>query len=180
MVPGEIDLREFDKLRDEIVARQHSMMALWTAEITVLAASVSFAQKLPEVLVGGAAASICIWMGYVGERRQVNRLGAYIRGELAPRLQTLHPSHPNPLGWEEAVLTRKPKWIEVAWRDSLFVLASIALLVTYVVEIRDSWSVGQLVLVGGVVSLFLLAGWVFVSFKRELKETKKGSEDVAE
>jgi hypothetical protein len=173
MVPGEIDLREFDKLRDEIVARQHSMMALLTAEITVLAASVSFSQKLPEVLVGGAAAAICIWMAHVGERRQVTRLGAYIGHELAPHLRALHPEHPNPLGWQAAVRKRKTKKIEVLWRDVLFILAPTALLGAYFIEVRGAWSRSRSLLVTGVIFLFVLAIWVFASFKREIAATKR-------
>jgi hypothetical protein len=123
----EIDMREFDKLRDEIVSRQSAMTTLTNMELVALGAAVSVSTRLPEALLGAAIVTILLWMSFIAQRQQVLNLGDYIATRLQPRLRT---TSEHALEWERFVRSlpsQRGDW----WSYVLFVAMPIVLLAIY-------------------------------------------------
>ncbi len=138
-----VDLHEFDKLRDEIISRQHAMMTLRGIELAALAAALSLATTLPEALLGVAAVSLLLWSSYISQRHRVATLGMYIGSRLRPRVAR----HDDQFAWEEFIRDNQPETHD-RWNHIIFWLPSVLLAVFYWVVIetqcdsRSSWVVG--------------------------------------
>jgi hypothetical protein len=123
----EIDLREFDRLRDEIQNRGAHMVTFMQMEFVAVGAAVSVAAKLPEALLGASVASFLLWMPYVEDRIQIANLGWYIGTRLAPLLRK---TNPDALGWEIWVHMNAPErhaW----WTVLTFAVPAVGLMVAY-------------------------------------------------
>lgn len=94
----EVQLAEFEQLRQEIVTRINLAYALIAIDLTVLGAGLTLFDKLPEVVVGLAVASSFLWLIFIDHAAQVYKLAAYISLWLAPALRTAVPGS---LRWEE-------------------------------------------------------------------------------
>lgn len=96
--PVEVQLKEFEQLRQEIVARINLAYALIALELTVLGAGLTVFDKFPEVVVGLAVASSFLWLIFIDHAAQVYKLAAYISLWLAPQVRS---DAPGSLRWEE-------------------------------------------------------------------------------
>jgi hypothetical protein len=93
----DIDLAEFDRLREEIDNRTQLSTNLVLAEIAALGAGISVLDKVPDVLLGLSAVSSFLWLLWMDHTEQIYKIAAYIAQQLAPRLRARDPEC---LGWE--------------------------------------------------------------------------------
>lgn len=87
--PGDtrdVDLAEFQKLRDEIMARTQLVNTLVGVELAALGAGISAFTSVPDVLIGLAAVSSFLWLLWLDHAEQVQKIAAYIALRLRPRL----------------------------------------------------------------------------------------------
>ncbi|MFD7976320.1 hypothetical protein [Streptomyces sp. NPDC059071] len=96
--PEEIDITEFQNLRAEINNRTNLAYALITLQLAALGTGLSLMTRLPDVLLGLAAASSFLWLFWVDHAGQVYKIASYIALELSPQL-TAGVSRPV-LRWE--------------------------------------------------------------------------------
>ncbi|MGH3030524.1 MAG: hypothetical protein ACRDNE_07110 [Gaiellaceae bacterium] len=82
----DVDLAEFQKLRDEIMARTQLVNTLVGVELAALGAGISAFTRVPDVLVGLAAVSSFLWLLWLDHAEQVQKIAAYIALRLRPRL----------------------------------------------------------------------------------------------
>src|SRR6266705_1292715 len=94
----EVDLAEFDRLREEIDNRTELSVNLVLAEIAALGAGISVVDKVPDVLLGLAAVSGFLWLLWMDHTEAIHKIALYIAHELAPRIQI---SYAGGLGWEK-------------------------------------------------------------------------------
>lgn len=83
----DIDLAEFQKLRDEITARMQHVNAIVGIELTALGVGISAFTKIPDVLLGLAAVCSFLWLLWLDYAEQVQKIAAYIAIRLRPRLR---------------------------------------------------------------------------------------------
>jgi hypothetical protein len=93
----EIDLAEYDRLRQEVDNRTQIAFGLVGIELTALGVGLASAGALPEVIIGLAVVSAFLWMLWVDQAGQIWKIAAYTGIDLASRLRR---SHPDALGWE--------------------------------------------------------------------------------
>jgi hypothetical protein len=93
----DIDLVEFEKLRDEIAARTQLVNTLVGLELAALGAGISAFTTVPDVLVGLSAVSSFLWLLWLDHAAQVHKIAAYIALRLRPRLAV---SGDDVLRWE--------------------------------------------------------------------------------
>ncbi|MEU9857787.1 hypothetical protein [Streptomyces sp. NPDC047974] len=84
--PEEIDITEFENLRAEINNRTNLAYALITLQLAALGTGLSVMTRLPDVLLGLAAASSFLWLFWVDHAGQVYKIAGYIALELSPQL----------------------------------------------------------------------------------------------
>ncbi|MBT2408469.1 MULTISPECIES: hypothetical protein [unclassified Streptomyces] len=84
--PEEIDVTEFQNLRQEINNRTNLAYALITLQLAALGTGLSVMTRLPDVLLGLAAASSFLWLFWVDHAGQVYKIAGYIALELSPQL----------------------------------------------------------------------------------------------
>jgi hypothetical protein len=82
----DVDLAEFQKLRDEIMARTQLVNTLVGVELAALGAGISAFTTVPDVLIGLAAVSSFLWLLWLDHAEQVQKIAAYIALRLRPRL----------------------------------------------------------------------------------------------
>jgi hypothetical protein len=92
-----VDLAEYERLRGEIDNRTQIANGLFALELTALAAGLASFDAFPDVAIGIAVASTCLWMLWTDQEVQVWKIAAYLEIELAPRLREVNPGA---LGWE--------------------------------------------------------------------------------
>lgn len=93
----EIDLVEFERLRQEIDGRTNLAYGLIALEIAALGAAISVVDKVPDVLLGAAIISSYLWLFWMDHAGQIYKIAAYIAIKLAPRLRTISPGS---MAWE--------------------------------------------------------------------------------
>jgi hypothetical protein len=93
----EVDLAEYDRLRQEVDNRTQIAFGLVGIELTALGVGLASAGTLPEVIIGLAVVSAFLWMLWVDQAGQIWKIAAYTGIDLASRLRR---SHPDALGWE--------------------------------------------------------------------------------
>lgn len=84
--PEEIDVIEFQNLRAEINNRTNLAYALITLQLAALGTGLSVMTRVPDVLLGLAAASSFLWLFWVDHAGQVHKIAGYIALELSPHL----------------------------------------------------------------------------------------------
>ena len=95
----DIDIVEFERLREEIDNRTQISNNLIVAYITALGAGFAFFDKVGEDLfLGLAAVSIFLWLMWIDHTAQIYKIGSYIGRKLAKRLVHIHPQG---FGWEK-------------------------------------------------------------------------------
>ena len=82
----DVDLAEFQKLRDEIMARTQLVNTLVGVELAALGVGISSFTSIPDVLIGLAAVSSFLWLLWLDHAEQVQKIAAYIALRLRPRL----------------------------------------------------------------------------------------------
>lgn len=96
--PGvDVDLAEYDRLRQEVDNRTQIANGLVGLELTALGVGLASAGSLPEVIIGLAVVSAFLWMLWVDHAGQIWKIAAYTGIDLGSRLRR---SHPDALGWE--------------------------------------------------------------------------------
>ena len=95
-----IYLAEFDRLRTESDGRAGIAGQIIIAQIVGLGAGVGFLDKVPDILLGLAAASVLLWLYWCDHTLNIHRIGRYISLVLAPALRDRHPEAPALLAWE--------------------------------------------------------------------------------
>lgn len=100
--PEEIDVTEFQNLRQEINNRTNLAYALITLQLAALGTGLSVMTKVPDVLLGLAAASSFLWLFWVDHAGQVYKIASYIALELSPQLSA--NVHRPVLRWEHFLL----------------------------------------------------------------------------
>ncbi|SNS13591.1 hypothetical protein SAMN06893096_102176 [Geodermatophilus pulveris] len=96
--PLEAHVKEYEQLRQEILARINLAYALIALDLTVLGAGLTVFDTLPDVVAGLAVASSFLWLIFIDHAAQVYKLAAYIALWLAPEIRTAAPGS---LRWEE-------------------------------------------------------------------------------
>jgi hypothetical protein len=86
----QIDLTEFEKLRDEIDNRTDLSKDILLAELTALGAGLALVDKFSDILVGLAGVSTFLWLFWLDHTEQIYKIAAYIGVNLAPRLRGRH------------------------------------------------------------------------------------------
>jgi hypothetical protein len=94
----EVDLAEFDRLRQEIDNRTQLSTSLVVADLTALGAGLSVFGKVPEVAIALAGVSSFLWLLWLDHTAQIYKVAAYISLRIAPRLQ--QGLDHELLGWE--------------------------------------------------------------------------------
>jgi hypothetical protein len=84
--PRTIDIAEFEALRQEINSRLNVSYSLLALELAALGAGISVADKFPQALSGLAIVSSLLWLYWTDNSVQIQRIGAYIALDLAPRI----------------------------------------------------------------------------------------------
>jgi hypothetical protein len=96
--PGvDVDLAEYDRLRQEVDNRTQIANGLVGLELTALGVGLASAGSLPEVIIGLAVVSAFLWMLWVDHAGQIWKIAAYTGIDLGSRLRR---THPDALGWE--------------------------------------------------------------------------------
>jgi hypothetical protein len=93
----ETDLKEFDRLREEMDNRTELSNQLVSYELAALGAGLAVFDKFPDVLLGLAAISSFLWLLWIDHTSQIYKAAAYITLHLAVRLRV---TAPGALGWE--------------------------------------------------------------------------------
>jgi hypothetical protein len=93
-----VGIAEFEGLRHEIMNRITISFTLMALELAALGTGLSVAAKTTQIMVGLAAVSSLLWLYWIDNSIQLQRLGLYIAIELAPRISEIE-GRPV-LGWE--------------------------------------------------------------------------------
>ncbi len=93
----QVDLKEFERLRQEIDNRTLLGNYLLLAEVTALGAGILIVAHLHEALLGMALVTSYLWLLWLDHTEQVFKIAAYIGLRLSPRLQR---ASQDALGWE--------------------------------------------------------------------------------
>jgi hypothetical protein len=84
-----VDVAEIQALRQEITTRVTLASAVVTLELTALVAGLALVDKLTHVLVALAAVSSFLWLQWLDQSTQIQKIAAYLGAELAPRMTLL-------------------------------------------------------------------------------------------
>jgi hypothetical protein len=95
--PQQIDLLEFERLREEVDNRTELSNHLVSYQLTALGAGIAVFDKFPDVLLGLAAISSFLWLLWIDHTSQIYKIATYIALRLAPRLDGKRTGS---LGWE--------------------------------------------------------------------------------
>lgn len=93
----EVDLCEYEQLRNEINNRTQMSTGLVGLQLAALGAGLSVLDKHADVVIALAAVSAFLWLLWIDHTSQVYKIAAYIGLQLAPRLSGLGQGV---LGWE--------------------------------------------------------------------------------
>jgi len=93
----DVDLAEFDRLRQEVDNRTQIANGLVGLELTALGVGLASATSFPDIIIGLAVVSAFLWMLWVDHAGQIWKLAAYMSIDLAHRLRE---GRPGALGWE--------------------------------------------------------------------------------
>ena len=93
----DVDIAEFGALRDEINNRTNLAYTLIGLQLATLGAGLAVIDKVPEVVIGLAAASSFLWLSWLDHVGQIYKIAAYVSLRLSPRLRR---QFDGVLGWE--------------------------------------------------------------------------------
>ena len=142
----DVDLAEFQKLRDEIMARTQLVNTLVGVELAALGAGISSFTSIPDVLIGLAAVSSFLWLLWLDHAEQVQKIAAYIALRLRPRLTV---GSNQVLRWETYMrqLDREPKMPHTQavsnYIAGLFAGGPLVLLTIYGLVVSDRFEDGS-------------------------------------
>lgn len=95
----DLDIVEFERLREEIDSRTQISNNLVIAYFTALGAGFAFFDKVGgDLFLGLAMISILLWLMWMDHTTQIFKIGSYIGLKLASRIQQ---NNPGALGWEK-------------------------------------------------------------------------------
>jgi hypothetical protein len=80
-------IAEYQAMREEINNRLALAHGLVIADLGALGAGISVARSFPFILIALAIVSTLLWLFWLGQVTQMNRIAAYIALELRPRLE---------------------------------------------------------------------------------------------
>lgn len=141
-----MDLAEFQKLRDEIMARTQLVNTLVGVELAALGAGISSFTAVPDVLIGLAAVSSFLWLLWLDHAEQVQKIAAYIALRLRPRLAV---GTDQVLRWETYMrqLDREPRMPHTQavsnYIAGLFAGGPVVLLTIYGLVVNDRFEDGS-------------------------------------
>jgi hypothetical protein len=141
-----VDLAEFQKLRDEIMARTQLVNTLVGVELAALGAGISSFTAVPDVLIGLAAVSSFLWLLWLDHAEQVQKIAAYIALRLRPRLAV---GTDQVLRWETYMrrLDREPRMPHTQavsnYIAGLFAGGPVVLLTIYGLVVNDRFEDGS-------------------------------------
>ena len=165
----DIDLAEFQKLRDEIMARTQLVNTIVGLELAAFGAAISAFTNVPDVLVGLAAVSSFLWLLWLDHAEQVQKIAAYIALRLRPRLEA---GGDEVLRWETYMreLDREQKMPHTQavgkYIAGLFAGAPVVLLSTYGLVVSARFEDGSLRQVGRYVALAVAAALWLVTLRQ--------------
>ena len=142
----DVDLAEFQKLRDEIMARTQLVHTLVGVELAALGAGISSFTSVPDVLIGLAAVSSFLWLLWLDHAEQVQKIAAYIALRLRPRLTV---GSDQVLRWETYMrqLDREPRMPHTQavsnYIAGLFAGGPLVLLTIYGLVVSDRFEDGS-------------------------------------
>ncbi|HYY75098.1 MAG TPA: hypothetical protein VE644_02130 [Gaiellaceae bacterium] len=142
----DVDLAEFQKLRDEIMARTQLVNTLVGVELAALGAGISSFTAVPDVLIGLAAVSSFLWLLWLDHAEQVQKIAAYIALRLRPRLAV---GTDQVLRWETYMrqLDREPRMPHTQavsnYIAGLFAGGPVVLLTIYGLVVNDRFEDGS-------------------------------------
>jgi hypothetical protein len=142
----DVDLAEFQKLRDEIMARTQLVNTLVGVELAALGAGISSFTSVPDVLIGLAAVSSFLWLLWLDHAEQVQKIAAYIALRLRPRLTV---GSDQVLRWETYMrqLDREPRMPHTQavsnYIAGLFAGGPLVLLTIYGLVVSDRFEDGS-------------------------------------
>lgn len=142
----DVDLAEFQKLRDEIMARTQLVNTLVGVELAALGAGISSFTTVPDVLIGLAAVSSFLWLLWLDHAEQVQKIAAYIALRLRPRLAV---GADQVLRWETYMrqLDREPRMPHTQavsnYIAGLFAGGPVVLLTIYGLVVSDRFEDGS-------------------------------------
>jgi hypothetical protein len=142
----DVDLAEFQKLRDEIMARTQLVNTLVGVELAALGAGISSFTTVPDVLIGLAAVSSFLWLLWLDHAEQVQKIAAYIALRLRPRLAV---GTDQVLRWETYMrqLDREPRMPHTQavsnYIAGLFAGGPVVLLTIYGLVVSDRFEDGS-------------------------------------
>jgi hypothetical protein len=142
----DVDLAEFQKLRDEIMARTQLVNTLVGVELAALGAGISSFTTVPDALIGLAAVSSFLWLLWLDHAEQVQKIAAYIALRLRPRLAV---GTDQVLRWETYMrqLDREPRMPHTQavsnYIAGLFAGGPVVLLTIYGLVVSDRFEDGS-------------------------------------
>jgi hypothetical protein len=142
----DVDLAEFQKLRDEIMARTQLVNTLVGVELAAVGTGISSFTSIPDVLIGLAAVSSFLWLLWLDHAEQVQKIAAYIALRLRPRLTV---GSDQVLRWETYMrqLDREPKMPHTQavsnYIAGLFAGGPLVLLTIYGLVVSDRFEDGS-------------------------------------
>lgn len=83
---NDVDLMEFQRLRNEIDNRTIISESIILAHITALGTGLSLLGKVPDILLALSYISSLLWLSWLAHTHQIYKLSGYIATELAPKL----------------------------------------------------------------------------------------------
>ena len=165
----DVDLAEFQKLRDEIMARTQLVNTLVGVELAALGAGISSFTRVPDVLIGLAAVSSFLWLLWLDHAEQVQKIAAYIALRLRPRLTV---GSDQVLRWETYMrqLDRQPRMPHTQavsnYIAGLFAGVPVVLLSIYGLVVSDRFADGSLAQIGRFVGLGIAVALWLVTLRQ--------------
>ncbi|MGH3112228.1 MAG: hypothetical protein ACRDOP_02035, partial [Gaiellaceae bacterium] len=165
----DVDLAEFQKLRDEIMARTQLVNTLVGVELAALGAGISSFTTVPDVLIGLAAVSSFLWLLWLDHAEQVQKIAAYIALRLRPRLAV---GTDQVLRWETYMrqLDREPRMPHTQavsnYIAGLFAGVPVVLLSIYGLVVSDRFADGSLAQIGRFVGLAIAVALWLVTLRQ--------------
>jgi hypothetical protein len=94
----EIDLLDYERVRDEIDSRTSLSSQLLNYDLVIIGAVLSAYDKLPHEVTAVVSCISCVfWLMWLDHTSQIYKLAAYVELALAPRLRSMYP---DVLKWE--------------------------------------------------------------------------------
>ena len=165
----DVDLAEFQKLRDEIMARTQLVNTLVGVELAALGAGISSFTRVPDVLIGLAAVSSFLWLLWLDHAEQVQKVAAYIALRLRPRLAV---GSDRVLGWETYMrqLDQEPRMPHTQavsnYIAGLFAGGPVVLLTIYGLVVSDRFEDGSFSQIARFVGLGVAVALWFVTLRQ--------------